>query len=64
MFAVESGDAKLGQWQHYKRNVREDLRHLIGKDVRYIDMVAIMTDSDDTGQKTTTYYGDIFFTSE
>ncbi len=64
MFAVESGNAKLGQWQHYKRNVHEDLRQLIGKDIRYIDAVAIMTDSDDSGQKATTYYGDIFFTSD
>ena len=64
MLAVESGGARLGQWQHYKRNVREDFRRLTGKDVRHIDAVAIMTDSDNTGQKATTYYGDIFFTSE
>jgi hypothetical protein len=64
MLAVESGNAKLGQWQHYKRNVYKDLRQLIGKDIRYIDAVAIMTDSDDSGQKATTYYGDIFFTSD
>ena len=64
MFAVESGTTKLGQWQHYKRNVREDLRRLIGKDIRYIDAVAIMTDSDNSGKKATGYYGDIFFTSD
>lgn len=64
MFAVESGNTRLGQWQHYKRNVREDLRQLIGKDIRYIDAVAIMTDSDNSGQKATGYYGDIFFTSD
>ncbi|MCF7820887.1 MAG: DUF3047 domain-containing protein [Mariprofundaceae bacterium] len=63
MLAVESGKARLGQWQHYKRNVYEDLRRLIGKDIRYIDAVAIMTDSDNSGQKATSYYGDIFFTS-
>ncbi len=64
ILAVESGNAKLGQWQHYKHNVREDLRRLIGKDIRYIDAIAIMTDSDNSGQKATTYYGDIFFTSD
>ncbi len=62
MFAVESGNSAVGKWQSYRRNVREDLRILRGKDVRYIDAVAIMTDSDDSGQKATTYYGDIFFT--
>lgn len=64
MFAVESGNSGLGQWQHYRRNVREDLSQLTGKDVRYIDAVAIMTDSDNSGQKATSYYGDIFFTSD
>ncbi len=62
MFAVESGNSAVGKWQSYKRNVREDLRILSGKDVRYIDAIGIMTDSDDSGQKATTYYGDIFFT--
>ncbi|MDT8375863.1 MAG: DUF3047 domain-containing protein, partial [Mariprofundaceae bacterium] len=49
--------------QHYRRNVREDLRRFIDKDIRYIDAVAIMTDSDNSGQKAVTSYGDIFFTS-
>ncbi|MDX8402847.1 MAG: DUF3047 domain-containing protein [Mariprofundaceae bacterium] len=64
MLAVESGDAKLGQWQHYKRNIRKDLRQLTEKDIRYIDAIAIMTDSDNSGQKATGYYRDIFFTSD
>lgn len=63
MFAVESGNKKLGQWQHYSRNVRKDLKKLTGKDVRYIDAVAVMTDTDNAGQQATTYYGDIYFTS-
>jgi len=61
MVAVESGSSGLGQWQHYTRNVREDLVRLTGKDIRYIDAVAIMTDSDNSGQQATTYYGDIWF---
>jgi len=64
MFAIESGNAKLGQWQHYKRNALKDLRQLTGKDIRYIDAIAIMTDSDNSGQKAIGYYGDIFFTSD
>ncbi len=64
MFAVESGDKNLGQWQHYTRNVRDDLSKLFGEDVRYIDAVAVMTDSDNAGQRATTYYGDIYFTEE
>lgn len=63
MFAVESGDSKLRQWQHYSRNVRDDLKQLMGKDVRYVDAIAVMTDSDNTGQKATTFYGDIYFSA-
>lgn len=63
MIAVESGSSGLGQWQHYSRNVREDLRQFTGKSIRFIDAIAIMTDSDNSGQKATTYYGDLSFTS-
>lgn len=61
MFAVESGRKNLGKWLHYSRNVREDLKKFVGKEVRYIDGVALMTDSDNAGQQATTYYGDIYF---
>jgi len=64
MIAVESGNSGLGQWQYYSRNVREDLRRFTGKDIRYIDAVAIMTDSDNAGQQATTYYGDIWFSPQ
>ncbi|WP_372880443.1 DUF3047 domain-containing protein [Psychromonas sp.] len=61
MFAIESGEKNLGKWLHYSRNVRQDLKRLIGKEERYIDAVAVMTDSDNAGQQATTYYGDIYF---
>lgn len=61
MFAVESGDKNLGKWLHYSRNVGEDLKKLMNKEVRYIDGLALMTDSDNAGQQATTYYGDIYF---
>jgi len=64
IYAVESGKEKLGTWQHYKRNVRDDLKQLAGKKTRYIDAVAIMTDTDNSGKSATTFFGDIFFTSE
>lgn len=64
MYAVESGKAKLGTWQHYKRNIKEDLQNIVGKDEQYIDAIAIMTDTDNSKRSATTYFGDIFFTSE
>lgn len=61
MFAIESGEANLGKWLSYKRNVSEDLKTVLGKDIRYIDAIAVMTDSDSSGQQAVTYYGDIYF---
>jgi len=64
MLAVESGQENLGQWVSYQRNVREDLKNIIGKEVRYIDAIAVMSDSDNAGQQATTYYGDIYFSAK
>ncbi|WP_038247714.1 DUF3047 domain-containing protein [Ghiorsea bivora] len=64
MYAVESGRSNLGQWQYYKRNIKEDLKNIVGKDTQYIDAIAIMTDTDNAGLKAITYFGDISFTSE
>jgi hypothetical protein len=64
MYAVDSGIKNLGKWQHFKRNVKEDLKTIAGKDTQYIDAIAIMTDTDNSKQSATTYFGDIFFTSE
>jgi len=64
MFAVESGDTNLGKRQHYKRNIKEDLKKLVGRDEQYIDAIAIMTDTDNSGQSASSMFGDIFFSAE
>ena len=62
--AVRSGDALAGRWVGERRDVRADFRALFGEDVRAIDAVAIMTDTDDTGGAAVAYYADVTFTSE
>ena len=62
--AVRSGDALAGRWVEERRDVRADFRELFGESVRYLDAVAIMTDTDNTGGAAVAYYGDITFTSE
>ena len=62
--AVRSGDALAGRWVEERRDVRADFRELFGESVRYLDAVAIMTDTDNTGAAAVAYYGDITFTSE
>ena len=61
MIVVESGEEKLNQWVHEERNVYEDYKNAFGKDPTAISGVAIMTDTDNTGEKAIAYYGDIFF---
>lgn len=64
MIAVRSGPVAPGVWQREKRNVREDFKRAFGIDLREAHAVAIMTDTDNTGQSATAYYGDLYFSSE
>jgi len=64
MVAVRSGDAQARQWVREKRDVRADLRRFFGDDIRYIDAVALMTDTDNSQQQAAAYYGDIFFSEK
>ena len=59
MIVVESGTAKLGEWQSYRRNVYEDYKQVFGEDPPKVSGIAIMTDTDNTGEAATAYYGDI-----
>lgn len=62
MIAVESGSKKLGQWVTEKRNIRADFLRYFGRDVTTIDAAALMTDTDNSGQRAIAYYGDLYFT--
>lgn len=59
MIAVQSGSRKVGTWTRERRNVRADYRQAFGEEPPPINGVAIMTDTDDTGESATAYYGDI-----
>ncbi len=61
MVVVDSGTDSLNEWQSYSRNVYEDYLEIFGEEPPKVIGVAIMTDSDDTGESTTTYFGDIYF---
>lgn len=61
VIVVESGTAHLNQWRTERRNVFEDYRRAFGEDPPMITGVAIMTDSDNTGESATAWYGDIVF---
>jgi len=61
MIVVESGLAKVNQWVNEERNVYEDYNKVFGDEPPMISGVAIMTDTDNTGESAIAYYGDIIF---
>lgn len=63
VMALRSGIQDAGRWVSEKRNIRTDFRQLFGEDLDAIDAVALMTDTDNSGQAATAWYGDIEFTA-
>ncbi len=61
MIVVESGTAGLNQWMTEERNIYEDYKKAFGEEPPLISGIAIMTDTDNTGESATAYYGDIVF---
>jgi len=61
MIVVESGETKLNQWVNEERNVFEDYKRAFGQEPPMISGIAIMTDTDNTIESATAYYGDILF---
>jgi hypothetical protein len=61
MFVVEAGTEKLQQWVTEQRNVRDDYLQAFGEEPGMITGVAIMTDTDNTGESAIAWYGDIVF---
>lgn len=62
LVALQSGNARAGQWVSEKRHVREDLKRYFGEDIRYVEAIAIMTDTDNSQSAVTAYYDSIYFT--
>jgi len=59
MIAVDSGDELAGHWTVHRRNFADDYRTAFGEEAPKAGAIAIMTDSDNTHESATGYYGDI-----
>lgn len=59
MLVVNSGEAQLGEWVTQERNLYEDYLRAFGEAPPAVTGIAIMTDTDNTGERATAYYGDI-----
>jgi hypothetical protein len=70
MMSIRGKESQKGRWYEEKRNVYQDLIDTLGdkgseeanrEAYKYIDVIAIMTDTDNSGKSAESYYGDIVF---
>ncbi|MGP4845480.1 DUF3047 domain-containing protein [Marinobacter sp. 1Y8] len=59
MIAVTSGDEEAGQWVTVERDIVADYKAAFGEAPPEIMGIGIMSDSDNTGESATAWYGDI-----
>ncbi len=64
MVAVQSGPENRGRWLSEKRDILADYKKLFGTEPGAASAVAIMTDTDDTGERAIAWYGDITLTTD
>lgn len=58
MLVVQSGEKDKG-WMTEKRNLKDDLKRLFGKEFKKIDAIAIMADSDNSESSTISFISDV-----
>jgi hypothetical protein len=59
MVAVESGAEHVGSWVSERRNVYEDYKKIFNEEPPLVGGIAIMTDTDNTGESAVTYYDNL-----
>jgi hypothetical protein len=64
LMALRSPDDGLGVWHSEKRDLRQDFKNIFGREIRQIDAVALMSDTDNSKGEARSYYGDIYFTAD
>lgn len=61
MIVVRSGKEKVGQWVSEERNIYEDYKKLFQTEPPMIEFIAVMSDTDNTGESAVAYFDDIVF---
>ena len=59
LIAQRTGAANTGKWMTERRNIFEDYRRYFGQDPPRVGAIAIMTDTDNTGEEAMAWYGPI-----
>jgi len=57
--AADSGPDLVGRWTFHQQNIYDDYRRFFNEEPPKMGGVAIMTDTDNTGESAVGYYGDI-----
>ena len=63
-YVLSTTKINLDEWVTVKANVKEDFKKLHKLDVKELDGVAIMADTDNSKMKAISYYQNIFFSSK
>jgi hypothetical protein len=61
MVVAESGPGALGHWVSHERDVGEDFRRAFGMPAPHATSVIVSSDTDNTGEETEAWFGDIAF---
>ncbi len=61
MIVAGNGERGLGAWTEVRVNLLEDYRRAFGEEPPRVRAVGVMSDSDNTGERTVAWYGDIRF---
>lgn len=56
---VESGAANVGRWRQVERNLVADFRQAFGEEPPAISGVAVASDTDNTGESVSAWFGDL-----
>lgn len=64
MLALRNNSNPTAEWFTEKRNILADLRHQFGDQIRYVDAIAIMTDTDNSMGEAVSYYSDMYFSEK
>ena len=59
MIVVESSAERTGRWIGYRRDLADDFCKAFGHEAPRVSGLAVMSDTDNTGESTTAFFGDI-----
>jgi hypothetical protein len=63
MVAVQSGPSLAGRWLNEERDILSDYKSLFGEEPKEAGAIAIMTDTDNTGESAVAWYKDIILST-